>query len=47
MFEDAGDNNKSKIWSEVNVLEDFEMTLRLMVCVSELAKLHILMAVHS
>ena len=47
MFEDAGDNNKRKIWSEANTLEDFEMTLRLMVCVSELVKLHILMAVHS
>ena len=35
MFEDAGDNNKRKIWSDAGVLEDFEMALRLMVCVFE------------
>ncbi|KAI9458089.1 glycosyl transferase family group 2-domain-containing protein [Russula earlei] len=28
-FEDAGDNNKKKIWSETNVSEDFDMALRL------------------
>jgi hypothetical protein len=32
MFEDAGDNNKKKVWSEANVSEDFDMALRLMVC---------------
>jgi Glycosyl transferase family group 2 len=30
-FEDSGDNNKKKIWSEVNVSEDFDMALRLQV----------------
>ncbi|KAF8260587.1 glycosyl transferase family group 2-domain-containing protein [Lactarius quietus] len=29
MFEDVGDNNKKKIWSETNVSEDFDMALRL------------------
>ncbi|KAH9023732.1 glycosyl transferase family group 2-domain-containing protein [Lactarius pseudohatsudake] len=29
-FEDPGDNNKKKIWSEANVSEDFDMALRLM-----------------
>jgi cellulose synthase/poly-beta-1,6-N-acetylglucosamine synthase-like glycosyltransferase len=29
MFEDSGDNNKKKIWSESNVSEDFDMALRL------------------
>ncbi|ETW76544.1 hypothetical protein HETIRDRAFT_480674 [Heterobasidion irregulare TC 32-1] len=28
-FEDEGDNNKMKIWSESNVSEDFDMALRL------------------
>ncbi|KAH9958463.1 glycosyl transferase family group 2-domain-containing protein [Russula dissimulans] len=28
-FEDAGDNNRKKIWSETNVSEDFDMALRL------------------
>ncbi|KAH9062582.1 glycosyl transferase family group 2-domain-containing protein [Lactarius deliciosus] len=28
-FEDPGDNNKKKIWSETNVSEDFDMALRL------------------
>lgn len=28
-FEDAGDDNKKKIWSEMNVSEDFDMALRL------------------
>lgn len=31
-FEDEGDNNKMKIWSESNVSEDFDMALRLQVC---------------
>src|SRR6266850_304520 len=30
-FEDTGDNNKKKIWSEENVSEDFDMALRLQV----------------
>jgi hypothetical protein len=30
-FEDAGDDNKKKIWSETNVSEDFDMALRLQV----------------
>ena len=30
-FEDAGDDNKKKIWSEMNVSEDFDMALRLQV----------------
>ncbi|KAH9062580.1 glycosyl transferase family group 2-domain-containing protein [Lactarius deliciosus] len=29
-FEDPGDHNKKKIWSEANVSEDFDMALRLM-----------------
>jgi hypothetical protein len=33
IFEDAGDHNKRKIWSETTVSEDFDMALRLMVCV--------------
>jgi len=28
-FDDPGDNNKKKIWSEMNVSEDFDMALRL------------------
>lgn len=32
-FEDVGDDNKMKIWSESNVSEDFDMALRLQVCV--------------
>ncbi|KAI0246002.1 glycosyl transferase family group 2-domain-containing protein [Lactifluus subvellereus] len=28
-FEDSGDDNKKKIWSETNVSEDFDMALRL------------------
>jgi cellulose synthase/poly-beta-1,6-N-acetylglucosamine synthase-like glycosyltransferase len=30
MFEDPGDHNKMKVWSESNVSEDFDMALRLM-----------------
>jgi hypothetical protein len=30
-FEDAGDDNRKKIWSEMNVSEDFDMALRLQV----------------
>jgi hypothetical protein len=30
-FHDPGDNNKKKIWSEMNVSEDFDMALRLQV----------------
>jgi len=30
-FEDRDDDNKKKIWSEVNVSEDFDMALRLQV----------------
>lgn len=30
-FNDPGDNNKKKIWSETNVSEDFDMALRLQV----------------
>jgi hypothetical protein len=30
-FEDPGDDNKKKIWSETNVSEDFDMALRLQV----------------
>lgn len=30
-FEDPGDDNKKKIWSEENVSEDFDMALRLQV----------------
>jgi hypothetical protein len=33
MFEDAGDYNKRKIWSEAHVSEELDMALRLMVCV--------------
>ena len=49
IFEDAGDNNKRKVWSEANVSEDFDMALRLMVCVFRMRRSwhHILMAAHS
>jgi len=30
MFEDPGDHNRMKVWSEANVSEDFDMALRLM-----------------
>ena len=30
-FNDSGDNDKKKIWSETNVSEDFDMALRLQV----------------
>ena len=33
-FNDSGDNDKKKIWSETNVSEDFDMALRLQVSVS-------------
>ena len=33
-FNDHGDNNRKKIWSETNVSEDFDMALRLQVGVS-------------
>ena len=33
IFEDGGDRNKRKIWSETTVSEDFEMALGLIVCV--------------
>ena len=32
-FNDPGDNNRKKIWSETNVSEDFDMALRLQVSV--------------
>jgi hypothetical protein len=37
MFEDARDNNKRKIWSEAHVSHEFDMGLRLMVCVFRLS----------
>ena len=40
-FEDAGDNNKKKIWSEMNVSEDFDMALRLQVSHLCLPSLHL------
>ncbi len=34
VFNDPGDNNRKKIWSETNVFEDFDMALRLQVGVA-------------
>src|SRR6266702_4415791 len=36
-FEDRGDNNKKKIWSETNVSEDFDMALRLQVRIFQMS----------
>jgi Glycosyl transferase family group 2 len=46
-FNDPGDNNRKKIWSETNVSEDFDMALRLQVGVlSQLGRHAVFLIAH-